>query len=558
MKAAFSAPNSLDGAEEFDFIIVGAGSAGCVLADRLTAGGEHRVLLLEVGGTHKRFFVEMPAGFGRTYYDPDVNWCYETEPDANLADRSDYWPRGKILGGSSSINGMVYIRGQHEDFDDWRRLGNVGWGFSDVLPYFRKSEDNDGGANEYRGAGGPWKISGIRGRESRIVQLASASFEALGYTPNPDFNGSSQDGVGLYQFSIHKGKRTSNAVAFLEPAMRRPNLRVETHAFANRVLFHDRQAIGVEYKIDGQIRVVRCRKEVLVCAGTINSPLLLQHSGIGSGELLRSHGLAVVADSPAVGENLQDHVYTGFSYKTRLPTLNNQLNTPLGQLIAGVQYVLTKSGPLTFGINQGGAFLRTRPEETRPDTQLYFFPLSFSAPPNGARGPLRPHRFSGMTFNASPCRPESRGQVKIRSADPGSAPIIHRNYLSTPNDIRVMVDTLKIIDKVVRTPPLSGAILERVHLPDQHLDDAALENWARRTGRTTYHPTSTCTMGTDPRRSVVDPSLKVHGVTGLRVIDASIMPLIVSGNTAAATTMIGEKGADLVLKAWAPSSKEKI
>lgn len=544
--------------EGFDFIIVGAGSAGCVLADRLTAGGKYRVLLLEVGGSHKRLFIEMPAGFGQTYYDPDVNWCYETEVDPNLADRSDYWPRGKILGGSSSINGMVYIRGQREDFDDWRRLGNVGWGFDDVLPYFRKSEDNAEGASDYRGTGGQWKISGIRGRESRIVQLAEQSLEALGYPPNPDFNGEKQEGVGLYQFSIHKGKRTSNAVAFLEPAMRRRNLQVETQAFATRVVFQGRQAIGVEFRQGGQIHLALCRKEVLVCAGSINSPLLLQHSGIGAGSLLHDNNIPVVSGSPAVGENLQDHVYTGFSYKTRLPTLNNRLNTRLGQVIAGAQYVLTKTGPLTFGINQGGAFVRTRPEETRPDTQLYFFPLSFSAPPNGARGPLRPHSFSGMTFNASPCRPESRGQVKIRSGDTNAAPIIHRNYLSTPNDVRVMVDTLKIIDRAVQTPPLSEAILERVHMPGQALNDAALEDWARRTGRTTYHPTSTCTMGTDPTSSVVDPLLKVHGIGGLRVIDASIMPLIVSGNTAAATTMIGEKGADLVLAAWAKSSKESI
>ena len=532
---------------EYDFIIVGAGSADCVLADRLTESGRYSVLLLEAGGTHKRLLIDMPAGLGHVFYDPKVNWCYEAEPDQQMGGRTDFWPRGKVLGGSSSINGMVYIRGQKEDFDSWAQLGNIGWGYEDLLPYFKKSEDNDLGESHEHGVGGPWKISSIKGRQSPVVDKAIESAISLGYRENPDFNGAEQEGVGLYQFSIRDGRRTNNARAFLEPAMRRRNLAVITHALTNRILFEGRRAVGVEYRRNGKVETALCRREVLVAAGTINSPLLLQLSGVGPGALLQLHGITQIVDSPAVGENLQDHVFTGFSYKTRIPTLNDRFNTRLGQLIAGVEWILTRGGPLGLGINQGGAFVRSRPEVPRADTQLYFYPLSFGASPDGTPKTMHPHGFSGMTINASPCRPESRGQIQIRSADPSAPPIIHRNYLSTPNDVKVMVDSLRIADKIAHTGPLAEVIESPVYKLGNPPTDEQLESWARQTGRTTYHPTSTCTMGIDPRTSVVDHRLKVHGIEGLRVIDASIMPLIVSGNTAAAATMIGEKGAALVL-----------
>lgn len=534
--------------EEFDFIIVGAGSAGCVLANRLTESGQHRVLLLEAGGSHRRLLIDMPAGLGHVFYDPKVNWCYQAEPDQQMGGRTDYWPRGRVLGGSSSINGMVYIRGQREDFDDWAAQGATGWGFDDVLPYFKRSEDNDLGESDHHGVGGPWRISGIAGRQSRVVDLAMESARSLGYPANPDFNGPTQEGVGLYQFSIRNGMRTSNARAFLDPVRRRRNLTIATQAHARRILFNGRRATGVEYSHRGAVRTVQCRREVIVAAGAINSPMLLQQSGVGPGGLLQLHGIDVVVDSPAVGENLQDHVFTGFSYKTRLPTLNDSYRTRLRQFMAGVRWVLTRGGPLGLGINQGGAFVRTRAEEARPDTQLYFYPLSFGAAPEGeAPKSLHPHPFSGMTMNASPCRPESRGHIRIRSSDPDAPPIIHRNYLATPNDVRVMVDSLRILDTIARTRPLADNIEAPVYDLGDPPTDERLEQWARQTGRTTYHPTSTCAMGADPRTSVVDPRLRVRGVEGLRVIDASIMPLIVSGNTAAAATMIGEKGADLVL-----------
>ena len=536
-----------DAAPQFDFIVVGAGSAGCVLANRLTASGRHKVLLLEAGGTHKRFFVQMPAGFGELFYDPSLNWCYEAEPDQQMGGRTDFWPRGKVLGGSSSINGMVYIRGQHEDFDDWAALGNSGWGSEDVLPYFKMSEDNDAGADAYRGAGGPWKISGIAGREQKVIRLAMESARRQGWADTPDFNGANQEGVGLYQFSFRDGRRTDHASAFLDPVRRRRNLTIATGALATRVLMEGKRAAGVEYRQDGQLRQARCAGDVILSGGSVNSPMLLQLSGVGPAALLRFHGLDVVHDSPAVGENLQDHVFTGFTFKTKIPTLNDALNTWPALLWAGMQYVLARQGPLTFGINQGGAFVRTDAAQTRPNTQLYFIPLSFQAAADGKRGPLRPHPFSGMTINASPCRPESRGRIQIRSADPEAPPVIHRNYLNTEGDVRLMVESLRMVDRISRTAPLADVLTERLYLPEGVLSAAHLEAWARQTGRTTYHPTSTCTMGVDPARSVVDPRLRVHGVAGLRVVDASIMPLIVSGNTNAAATMIGEKGAAMIL-----------
>lgn len=533
--------------DEFDYIIVGAGSAGCVLANRLSEDPRNRVLLLEAGGSDKRLFVKMPAGLGQVFYDPSVNWCYETEPDQQMGGRTDFWPRGKVLGGSSSINGMVYIRGQREDFDDWKAMGNPGWGYDDVLPYFRRSEDNDEGANQWRSTGGPWKISSIKGREQPVVKLAMDAALAQGWSENSDFNGERQEGVGLYQFSFRNGERTSSATAFLDPIRHRKNLKIVTQAHASRVLFSGRIAKGVVYRCGSKELTANARREVIVSCGAVNSPMLLEHSGIGDWARLNLHGIQGVHHSPAVGENLQDHVFTGFSYRTSIPTLNDQLNSWPKMILQGVRYLLTKTGPLTFGINQGGAFVRSNEKELRPDTQLYFIPLSFQSPAKGKAKGLRAHNFSGMTINASPCRPESRGAIHIRSAQFGDQPIIHRNYLATENDMRLMIESLRMADRIAQTAPLSHVIEERLFLPPGPLADAELERWARQTGRTTYHPTSTCIMGPDPQTSVVDAKLRVHGVERLRVIDASIMPIIVSGNTNAAATMIGEKGADMVL-----------
>jgi len=532
---------------DYDFIIVGGGSAGCVLADRLTEDGRHRVLLLESGGTHRRFFVDMPLGFGQCFFDRSLNWCYTTQPDQRLGGRADYWPRGRILGGSGSINAMVYIRGQREDYDEWARLGNPGWGFDDVLPYFKKSEDNDAGADALHGTGGPLCVSSIKGREHPVVRAALDSAMALGYPDNPDFNGPRQEGVGLYQFNFRNGRRSSSATGSLARAMRRANLVVETGADVERVLFEGRRAIGVAYRRKDDAYQARARREVLLSAGAINSPMLLQHSGIGSGALLQRLGIPLVHDLPAVGENLQDHAQCGMAFRMKVPTINDKLRPYLGRLIAGMQYVFARRGLLGLSINQGGAFLRTRSDETRPDTQLYFLPMSFQQVRSSSAASLQVDRFSGMAINVSPCRPESRGRLAIASADPAAPPLIYPNFLATENDMRVMLDSLKIVLKIAATKPLADLIAARERPAGALALDADLRSHALATCKTTYHAASTCTMGPDPSRAVVDSCLRVHGVERLRVVDASIMPLMVSGNINAAATMIGEKGADLVL-----------
>ncbi len=532
---------------QYDFIIIGAGSAGCVLADRLSEDGRYRVLLLESGGTHRRFFVDMPLGFGQLFFDRSLNWCYTTQPDERLGGRTDYWPRGRILGGSSSINAMVYIRGQREDYDDWARLGNSGWGFDDVLPYFRKSENHEAGADALHGAGGPVFVSSITGREHSTVKAALESAKALGYPENSDFNGPSQEGVGLYQFNFRDARRSSSATGFLERAMRRPNLVVETGADVERILFDGRRATGIAYRRNGSACAARAGREVLLSAGAINSPMLLQHSGVGSGALLQSLGIPLIHDAPAVGENLQDHPMCGMAFRMKVPTVNDQLGSFPGRIFAGMQYVFARRGILSFSINQGGAFLRTRPDEKRPDTQLYFLPMSFQQGRNPQAKALQVDGYSGMSINVSPCRPESRGRLAIASPDPHAPPLIQPNFLAAENDIRVMVDSLKIVLKIAATKPLADLIAARERPAGGIADDAALRRHALATCKTTYHPASTCTMGPDPAHAVVDPRLRVHGIERLRVIDASIMPLMISGNLNAAATMIGEKGADLVL-----------
>jgi choline dehydrogenase len=444
---------------------------------------------------------------------------------------------------------MVYIRGQHEDYDDWASLGNEGWSFKDVLPYFRKSEDNDLGESQWHGAGGPMKVSGIDRQSHPIVRRVIDAARTLGYPENPDFNGATQDGFGLYQFTFRNGRRVSNARAFLDRAMRRSQVTVRTQCHVDRVLFEGKRATGIEFLQQGQTRRAIARREVLLCSGAIGSPLVLQRSGVGSGDLLQRMGIEVVHANDAVGANLQDHAQVGVAFKTRIPTLNNTLSSLTGQAWAGMQYLLARRGPLTLSINQGGAFIRSRPGLDRPDSQLYILPLSFATNPGKDKVGLKPDPFGGMIMTASPCRPESRGHLHIRSGDPLSAPVIHPGYLSTEGDLRVMVDSLKVLLKLSQTEPLAQVLESRIR-PEGPLDtEEQLAEHARANCKTTYHPSGTCSMGADPRGSVVDPQLRVHGLQSLRVIDASIMPLIVSGNTNAPTTMIAEKGADLVLAA---------
>ncbi|HVJ60717.1 MAG TPA: GMC family oxidoreductase N-terminal domain-containing protein, partial [Burkholderiaceae bacterium] len=423
----------------FDYIVVGAGSAGCVLANRLTADGRHRVLLLEAGGNDDRFFVSMPIGYGKCFFDPDVNWMYRTEPEAALAGRSGYWPRGKLLGGSSSINAMVFVRGQPADFDEWEAAGNPGWGWRDVMPWFRRLEDSSRGASEWRGAGGPQAVADVSADAHPLCELFLRAGEQAGAARNPDFNGASFEGVGHYEITVRDGRRCSTARAYLQPARRRANLAVETQAQVTGIGFEGRRARTVSYRQGGAQRSAVAAREVVLCAGAINTPQLLQLSGVGPAAQLQALGIAIVHDSPAVGAHLQDHLCIDYLYRSRLPSLNEQLRPWHGKLRAGLRYLVQRRGPLALSVNQAGGFVRSRPGLARPDLQLYFSPLSYTRSPEGKRPLMSPDPFPGFLLSAQPCRPTSRGSVSLRSPDPLAAPRIEPNSLATPEDLDALV-----------------------------------------------------------------------------------------------------------------------
>jgi choline dehydrogenase len=452
-----------------------------------------------------------------------------------------FTPRGKVLGGSSSINGLVHIRGQREDFDEWARKGNAGWSFADVLPYFRKSEDHQHGASDYHGAGGPLAVSELPDRHPLCDAYVAAAQE-IGIPRNDDFNGERQEGAGYYHSTARNGRRISCAVAYLHPARKRSNLRVQSEALVTRIRFEGRRAIGVDYQVAGAAHSARAHREVLLCAGSFNSPQLLQLSGVGPKGLLDQHGIPVVLDAPGVGEGLQDHFYVRTVWKCAQPiTLNDDMARLHRKLAMGLRYALLRRGPLTVSAGYAGAFVRTRPDVARPDVQLYL--INFSTDKMGTKL----HAFSGFTASMSPLRPESRGFVRIRSADPREAPAIQYNYLSTEGDRRTAVDGLKTVRRLMHSAAMQPYVLAE-HAPGERVEsDEQWLDYARQVGGTVYHPTSTCRMGQD-RLAVVDERLRLRGLAGLRVVDASIMPDVVSGNTNAAAVMIAEKAADLILE----------
>ena len=524
----------------FDYIIVGAGSAGCVLANRLTASGRYRVLLLEAGGPDRNIWIHIPLGYGKLFSNPKVNWLYTTEPEPELDNRRVIQPRGKVMGGSSSINGLLYIRGQHEDYDHWRQLGNAGWSFHDVLPYFRRAEDQERGADELHGAGGHLKVSDVCEPHPLCEAFIEAAQES-GFPRNDDFNGATQEGAGYFQLTARNGRRWSTAVGYLKEAKRRPNLAVVANALAGRILFSGRRAIGVEYRRGGVAHTALANAEVIVSGGAFNSPQLLQLSGLGPAKILRELGIDVVADMPGVGADLQDHLQIRMLYRCTEPiTMNDVINNWRHRYAAGLRYLLSRKGLLTIGAGYAGAFLRTRPDLATPDVQFHF--LIFSADAAGATL----HPFPGFMASVCQLRPDSRGFVRIKSRDPAVAPAIQPRYLSARTDCDCVVGGLKLLRRVMNQPVMRRYIAEE-HAPgEQCASDADLLAFARQTGTTVYHPTSTCRMGSDPN-AVVDERLRVRGFEGLRVIDASIMPTVVSGNTNAAAVMIGEKGSDMVL-----------
>ena len=527
--------------EQCDYVIVGAGSAGCVLADRLSASGKYRVVLLEAGGRDRNPWIHIPLGYGRTMFDARVNWMFETEPEPGLDDRRIKQPRGKVLGGSSSINGLLYVRGQAQDYDHWRDLGNPGWGFADLLPYFKKSEDQARGADVWHGVGGPLAVGDLP-EPHPVAEAFIAAGVNVGIPYTRDFNGEQQEGVGYYQATARRGLRCSARVAFLGPAKRRPNLRVVTGAHASRILFDGLRACGVAYRAAGEERQVLAGQEVILAAGALQSPQLLQLSGIGSAQLLREHGIAVVSDRKAVGENLQDHLQARFILECKHKiTLNDDMQSFARMARAGLRYALFRKGPLGWWAGLAGGFARTRAELDRPDVQLLLMPFSTE------RVDPKLHTFSGFTLSVCKLRPESRGHARIRSADPLAPPAIQVNYLGDPRDLETMVAGVKLVRKIAAAPPLAAIVAcERDPGPACASDDE-IAAFVRAKGISVYHPVGTCRMGADAE-AVVDPQLRVRGVSSLRVVDASNMPTLVSGNTNAAAILIGEKGADLILE----------
>ena len=525
----------------YDYIIIGAGSAGCVLANRLSADGTTTVALLEAGGRDWNPWIHVPVGYFKTIHNPRTDWCYTTEPDPGLNGRSLKWPRGKVLGGSSSINGLLYVRGQRQDYDRWAELGCTGWSYEQVLPYFKRAENQSRGADDYHGTDGPLHVSDMSFKRAVCDDFINGVAE-LGTPENEDINGEEQEGVGYFQLTAHKGRRCSTAVAYLNGARSRPNLHIITHAMVRKIGFDNARAVRVMLDRKGQAMTINSREEIILSAGAIGSPQILQLSGIGAAHRLQALGIDVIADSPHTGENLQDHLQIRAVYKTRKPvTLNDELANPLQKLRAGLQYVVNRSGPLSMAASQVYAFCKTRLANERPDIQYHFQPLSADSPGEGL------HPYSAITASVCQLRPQSRGSIHIKSTDADVHPAITPNYLSTDLDCQTAVESLRFTRSIMSTQAMKEHIAEELLPSSAASSDDELLDEARNIANTIYHPTSTCRMGADAQ-AVVDIRLRVNGVTGLRVVDASVMPEIVSGNTNAPTIMIAERAADLIIE----------
>jgi len=528
--------------ETFDYIVAGAGSAGCVIAARLSENPKHRVLLLEAGPKDTSPWIHMPMGYAKLFAHPKLNWMFESEPEPELNNRTMYQPRGKVLGGTSSINGMVYMRGNPADYDEWRQRGCTDWDWDSILPYFKKAEDQERGPNEVHGVGGPLRVSEHPVRWKLAEHFVDAAIEA-GLPANNDFNSGVQDGAGHFQCTMKQARRWSTAAAYLGQAKGRANLTIETEAHATKVIVEQGRAVGVAYRQRGAMREARANGEIVVCGGVYGSPQLLQLSGIGPGELLQQHGIPVVAERRGVGNELQDHFYVRMAYRCTQPmTLNDVGNSFVRRTVAGIQYFLTHSGPLASNGICAGGFAKSDERLSRPDIQLNFSTWSFQARDNSG---VRPHPWPGFSVSAVHLRPDARGHVRIKSPDPVAAPSILFNFLKTQYDLDALRSGMRLVRKIAEQPALAALVHSEV-LPGASVrTDKDFEDSIRANGLSNLHPVGTCRMGPD-EAAVCDIRLRVNGVGHLRVVDASVMPAVPAGNTNAPTIMIAEKAADMI------------
>jgi choline dehydrogenase len=530
----------------FDIVVVGAGSAGSAVAGRLAGTGRFTVLVLEAGPRDLSPWIHLPIGYGKLFYEPRLNWMYRTEPEPGLAGRAIYQPRGKVVGGSSSINAMVYSRGQPADFEDWVAAGNPGWGWDDVLPVYRRMEDHALGPSGVHGKGGPLSVADISDRVHPLTRVFVEAGREAGLPFTKDLNGTSIEGIGYYQLNVRDGFRASASKAYLKPAQRGGRLRILSDCRATRIRFEGRRASAIEFVRGGRTRTARARRAIVLSAGAFNTPQLLQLSGIGPAAALAATGLPLLLDAPAVGANLQDHLCYDHVYRASRPSLNDDLLPIRGRIRVGLAYLAGRRGPLALSVNQGGGFYRTRPDLRAPDMQLYFSPLSYERTPPGVRALMKPDPFSGFSTSVSPCRPRSRGTVSLRSSDPWAAPLIAPGYLSDERDTQEMLAGARFLRRLRDTRALSSIVAEELKPGPSSASDEDLIADIRARAYSVFHPCGTCRMGPDPTSAVVDARLRVHGTEGLWIADASVFPSITSGNTNAPAIMVGERAADFI------------
>lgn len=530
----------------YDYIIVGAGSAGSVLANRLSKSGRYSVLLLEAGGSDLRPYVQLPIGYGKTYYDQRVNWKYETEPVESLNGRTSYWPRGRVLGGSSSINAMVYVRGHQSDYAQWEAAA-AGWGWQDVEPLFRRMEAWQGQSDSRRGRVGPLAVTDISAQAHPLCQTYLNAARECQLPVVDDYNAGTMEGATLYQITTQNGLRASAARAYLRPAMDRANLVLQTKAHVHRVLLEGSRAYGIEYAHRGRLVCASARIDVILSAGAVNSPQLMQLSGLGPAAVLNAAGIELKRDLPAVGQHMSDHLGADMVCRSNVPTLNQDLGPWHGKVRAGLKFLLARKGPLTLSLNQAGGFIKTRSDLDAPDLQLYFSPVSYTRAPPGTRPLINPDSFPGFLIGYNPCKPTSVGYVNVCSADPYAAPLIQPNYLSTEHDRQLMRTGMHLMRSLTHSPALKAVIEEELYPGKLAQSDQQLDEFIKNNAWTVFHPSCTCRMGSDPKLSVVDNRLRVHGIQNLRIADASIFPTIPTGNTNAPAIMVGERASDLIL-----------